>query len=128
MKKVRILVDEDMPKKSVEFLISLGFDVIYVPSARLKGMANGTLIKKAIKERRIFMTRDQDFLNEKIYPLGSHYGIVVFKLQRQNTKNLLTALERFLNKVNIREVKGCLATVEENKHTIKKTQIRKMES
>lgn len=123
MKKVRILVDEDMPKKAVEFLISLGFDVLYVPSAKLKGMANGTLIKKAIKERRIFMTRDQDFLDEKTYPLGSHYGIVVFKLQRQNTQNLLTALERFLNKVNIREIKGCLAIVEENKHTIKKPKI-----
>ena len=125
MKKVRILVDEDMPKKAVEFLISLGFDVIYVPSAKLKGMANGILINKAIKERRIFMTRDQDFLNEKRYPLGNHYGIVVFKLQRQNTKNLLTALERFLNKVNIRKIKGCLLIVNENKHTIKKP---KMES
>ena len=73
------------------------------------------------------MTRDQDFLDEKTYPLGSHYGIIVFKLQRQNTKNLLIALERFLNEVDIREIKGRLAIVEENKQMIKKPKIRKME-
>ena len=80
---MRIKLDENMPRALAELLRSAGHDVSTVPEEALSGADDPPILRKATSERRALMTFDTDFGNIRNYPLGSHAGIVVFRLHDQ---------------------------------------------
>lgn len=70
-KRMRFLVDENLPKEVAEALESTGADVIYVAASALAGRSDEYLNALAIAEERILVTRDLDFpLRDEPPPTG----------------------------------------------------------
>ena len=60
---MKIIVDENAPRKVVWFLRNLGFDVLYVAeTSELQGIRNLTLLLKSFELNAILITCDSDFL------------------------------------------------------------------
>ncbi len=58
---MRILLDENMPRKLRAVLAAEGHDVESVRSLRLDGIDNGTLYELAAREYDLCFTRDAEF-------------------------------------------------------------------
>jgi predicted nuclease of predicted toxin-antitoxin system len=60
---VRILLDENMPRKLREALVAEGHEVDSVRSLRLDGIDNGALYELAARDYDFCFTRDAEFAN-----------------------------------------------------------------
>jgi predicted nuclease of predicted toxin-antitoxin system len=60
---VRILLDENMPRKLQNALVAEGHEVHSVRSLRLEGIDNGALYELATREYDLCFTRDAEFAN-----------------------------------------------------------------
>ena len=58
---MRFLIDENLPFGIVEFLTSLGHDVLDIATSRLRGSSDRVLWNSAAEERRVIVTRDLDY-------------------------------------------------------------------
>jgi predicted nuclease of predicted toxin-antitoxin system len=60
---VRILLDENLPRKLQNALVDEGHEVHSVRSLKLDGIDNGTLYELATREYDLCFTRDAEFAN-----------------------------------------------------------------
>jgi predicted nuclease of predicted toxin-antitoxin system len=110
---VKIKLDENLPHDLKSLLRSFGHDVTDVPEEGLSGAADPPVLQIAATEGRILMSFDTDFANIRHYPLGSHNGIVVFRLTDQRWKALEGPVRKLLTSVNLEDLAGGLAIVQE---------------
>ena len=89
---MRFLIDENIRREAIQFLIEKGHDAKRTP----KGLTNGDVIRLAQEEGRILLTHDKDFSNVSLYPPKSLSGIVLLKIHPPNVPDIVTALEKLL--------------------------------
>ena len=99
---MKILLDENLPKKLMRDLRNLGFTVSCVPDEGWKSLVNGDLIQKMIESKfTILLTFDQNLQYQQNL---SKYDIAVVVLTAKNNqyltlKSLVPDIEALLNTV-----------------------------
>ena len=78
---MRVKLDENMPSALIDVLCSAGHDVTTAREENLSGVEDPIVLRTAAQEARLLMTFDVGFGDIRSYPLGSHAGIVVFRLK-----------------------------------------------
>lgn len=78
---MNILVDENIPKVTVETLRSLGHIVSDLRGTPGQGAEDAELWTKALHERALIITTDKGFTN---YRSEAHFGILVIRLRQPN--------------------------------------------
>ena len=76
-KKARFLVDETLGESFVGALHDLGYNAIGVAQLGLTGHSDEDVFAAAWRERRILLTQDHDFLDDRRFPPHSNPGVVV---------------------------------------------------
>jgi predicted nuclease of predicted toxin-antitoxin system len=93
---MRILVDENIPRMTVDRLRELGHDVKDIRGTDDEGMADAGLWEVTVRERRLLMTTDKGFTE---YRAASHFGILIVRLRQPNRlkihESVMLAFERF---------------------------------
>jgi len=93
---MKILVDENIPRVTVETLRGLGHDVKDVRGTAQQAMADPDLWQVALTEERLLVTTDKGFT---AYRNAHHHGILVVRLRQPNrhkiNSSVLLALRRF---------------------------------
>lgn len=112
---MKIKLDENMPHALVKFLESAGHDVATVQAEGLSGADDPPVLKEAALEDRVFFTFDTDFADIREYPIGSHAGIVVFRLQDQRWSILREPAQKLLQSGLLNRLQGGLAIVDETR-------------
>ncbi len=79
MHSVKFLLDADMPRSSAQVIRSLGFDVEDVRDIGMRAAKDREIIEYALKNKRIFVTKDTDFGEILRYP--EHPGAIIFRLR-----------------------------------------------
>jgi len=97
--KPKILADENIELSLVKYLKSKGFDIKYAE----KGLKNSELVSFAIKEERILLTHDHDFLNVEMYKPA--VGILVLQVY-PSISEMGEILVKFLNEFSTEDIKG----------------------
>lgn len=94
---MKFLLDENVHHGLFYFLIKLNHDVKLSP----KGFVNGQVFGLAIEEKRILISRDEDFLNILVYPSSKHFGIFLIRIDpgdlEAQKKAIIKLLEQFPN-------------------------------
>jgi predicted nuclease of predicted toxin-antitoxin system len=108
---MKVKLDENLPGSLAKLLRSAGHDVATVADENLSGKPDAFVLRTASAELRTFFTFDTDFADVHRYPLGSHAGIVVFRLQDQRWATLRTATQRLVASGMLAELGGGLAVV-----------------
>jgi len=80
---MKIKLDENLPKALAALLRAAGHDVATLVEETLGGADDPQIIQATASEGRLLMTFDLDFADIRRYPIGSHAGIVVFRLHDQ---------------------------------------------
>jgi predicted nuclease of predicted toxin-antitoxin system len=112
---MRIKLDENMPLSLAALLRSAGHNVSTVPEENLSGEGDPLVLETAIKEGRLLMTFDVDFGDIRAYPVGSHAGVVVFRLHDQRWAVLKEPAERLLVSGLLERIEQGIAIVDENR-------------
>jgi predicted nuclease of predicted toxin-antitoxin system len=81
---VRILLDENLPRKLVEALRSEGDVVESIITLRLQGLDNGRLYRLASREYDLCFTRDSGFVhNIRQTPTETNFKLILVKLAQK---------------------------------------------
>ena len=93
---MRILVDENIPFITVQALRDLGHDVVDIRGTSDRGMTDKLLWELAQQQRRLLITTDKGFAQQRD---ELHYGILVIRLRRPNRQRIhrrvMQAVEQF---------------------------------
>jgi predicted nuclease of predicted toxin-antitoxin system len=94
---MKILVDENIPRMTVEGLRALGHDVKDVRGTAQQALPDTALWAIAITETRLLITTDKGFTAYRT--AGAHSGILVIRLRQPNRHKInnavLLALQHF---------------------------------
>jgi predicted nuclease of predicted toxin-antitoxin system len=77
---MRIKLDENLPDRLVSVLSALGHDADTVVGEGLSGKPDAELWPEVQKAERFLLTKDLGFSDERVYPPGTHHGILVLRL------------------------------------------------
>lgn len=88
----KLLADENVKAGLVKFLAEEGFDI----SLAQKGVRDSELFSIAVKESRILLTHDKDFLNATLYPPKSCRGIILLRIHPPELSKLKSLTLKFL--------------------------------
>jgi predicted nuclease of predicted toxin-antitoxin system len=75
--KARFLVDENLGQPVAELLRELGWNTVSVDERAHQGYADESIFALAWREKRILVTKDRDFLNDRRFPEQRNPGIIV---------------------------------------------------
>ncbi len=93
---MRILVDENIPKITVQAIIDLNHDVLDVRGTPEEGINDQQLWQLAQSETRLLISTDKGFAHRRF---ESHYGILLIVLHQPNRQKIhervLKALTQF---------------------------------
>lgn len=112
---MKLKLDENMPASAAVYLRDAGYEADTVVEEGLRGVDDGTLSRVVMSERRILLTYDADFADIRSYPLGSHAGIVIFRLQDQRWTSLKDRLRALIDSGVLRQLNAGLAVVTESR-------------
>ncbi len=108
---MKIKLDENLPAALVALLHSANHDVSTVAEQRLSGATDVSILQAAKAEERLVMTFDTDFADIRRYPVGSHAGIVVFRLKDQRWEVLKAPAQHLIASGVLERLHGGLAIV-----------------
>ncbi len=93
---MKILVDENIPRMTVEHLRQLGHDVTDIRGTKDQGRLDSDLWSVACAERCLLISTDKGFTE---YRATAHNGILIVRLRQPNRvkihRSVMLAVERF---------------------------------
>jgi predicted nuclease of predicted toxin-antitoxin system len=112
---MKIKLDENLPTALVELLRAEGHDAMTVADEALGGSKDPEVLQVAASEGRTLLTFDLDFCDIRQYPIGSHAGIVVFRLHDQRWVVLEQPVRRLIESDLLDRLQCGLAIVDESR-------------
>jgi predicted nuclease of predicted toxin-antitoxin system len=116
---MRFKLDEHLPKEAAEVLHGAGFAADTVDDEGLGGTSDTTLSQTCAEEERILITMDLGFADIRTYPPGTHPGIVVLRLPRQDKQTIVILMKRAAKALQRQAVSGQLWIVDLEKIRIR---------
>jgi predicted nuclease of predicted toxin-antitoxin system len=107
--------DENLPIEVAELISSLGHDALTVEDQDLGGFPDPEIAAACDSENRILVTLDTDFSDIRQYPPGSHPGIIVFRISRQDKISILSVTRRLLQSLTDQDPTGALWIVDDRR-------------
>lgn len=93
---MRILVDENIPRMTVDVLSALGNDVKDIRGTLAQGLPDPELWRIATAEARLLITTDKGFSEYRSIP---HHGILIVRLRQPNRHKIhhgvMRAIQQF---------------------------------
>ncbi|HLG20782.1 MAG TPA: DUF5615 family PIN-like protein [Bdellovibrionota bacterium] len=93
---MKIKLDENIPQHALGIFKDAGHDVASVYVQGMSGASDVELLRVVTQEERILITFDTEFANVQKYPVGTHAGIVVFRLPDQRQDMVGDAVQRLV--------------------------------
>ena len=112
---MRFKTDENLPIEIAELITDQGHDALTVEDQGLGGTPDEQIAAVCQSENRILVTLDTDFSDIRQYPPGSHPGIIVFRISRQDRTSILSVTRRLLQSLSDHDPKGALWIVDDRR-------------
>lgn len=89
---MRFLADEDFPKPLVVKINNAGYSVKTIQQKNLQGSSDEIVTQLALKEKRIILTFDKDFLKNHTENLQ----VIIFSFPKTPTSEIILLINSFL--------------------------------
>ena len=86
---MKLFANENLFDPIIDYLRSLGHDVLSIREAGLCGISDDEVYQLACKEKRVIITMDKDFSGMFRFPPKSCGGIIVVKIYRRTVNETL---------------------------------------
>jgi predicted nuclease of predicted toxin-antitoxin system len=95
--------------------------VRHVSEVGLHGATDNTIFQWAQIDRSIVITYDEDFADARMYPAGSHAGVVRLRVWPTTIENTESALARVFESVRDEDLQGSLVIVDAVKIRVRRS-------
>jgi len=117
---VKFKIDENLPfliKPMIEKEGSNKADSVFHEG--LKGISDKKLIEHCLKEKKIIITLDTDFINLN----QENYGIIILRSYQQGKNAIRALFSNFLKNFDLKRAKNKIVIVESNQIRVRNNQI-----
>lgn len=118
---MRFKTDENLPIEVIQLMVTQGHESLSVEEQALGGAPDPEIAKVCNAENRILVTLDTDFADIRQYPPGSHPGIIVFRISRQDKHSILGVTRRLLQTLSEQDPRGALWIVDERRIRVRES-------
>ncbi len=117
-----VLLDENIPPQIAQHLRSKRptWEVHHVRDIGLLGAPDHVVFEWAQQNISIVITFDEDFADTRMFPTGSHAGVVRLRVWPTTIEATASALDRLLSSAEDRALKGSLIIVDNHKIRIRR--------
>lgn len=108
---MKIFANENLFDPIIEYLRSIGHDVLSIREAGLCGISDDEVYQLACKENRMIITMDKDFSRMFRFPPEACGGIIVVKIYRRKVDETLNIFKKYYMDVKEEDMKGKLVII-----------------
>lgn len=105
---LKVIVDEDLPRRAVQFLREHGHDAASVIELGMGGWKDPQVWVAVQKDERFLVTADKGFGDIRVYPPGTHRGILLLRPDEDGIRPVLELLQKVLDSYNLDELVGAI--------------------
>ena len=111
---LRVLLDQNIPREVKPWLESArpGWIVSHVADLGLDRKSDKEIFEWAQAERFVVITFDEDFADQRSFPVGRHFGVIRLRVWPTTVEEVEAALARLLASVTEDEVVGALVVID----------------
>jgi len=95
--RAKFLVDESLGEGVAQVMRELGHNVKFVPNVGLGGHSDEDVFAFAWRERRVLLTHDRDFLDDRRFPFNRNPGVIVLPGGHGTDHGLVDALREVMS-------------------------------
>lgn len=106
---MRVKVDEDLPQAVVELQRQEGHDAVDVLEQRMGGWKDSALWPAVQSEGRFLITADKGFGDIRVYPPGTHHGILLLRPAGDGINAFLDLLTRVIESADLAQLTGTVS-------------------
>jgi predicted nuclease of predicted toxin-antitoxin system len=106
---MHIKVDEDLPPMAAEWLREQGYEASTVVEQVMGGWKDAPLWAAVQAKGQFLLTADKGFADIRLYPPGSHGGILLLRPDEDGIRPVLDLLKAVLVEVDLMELEGVVA-------------------
>ena len=108
-----VLLDQNVPQAVAAWLQGLkpSWEICHATTVGLAGKSDREVFHWAQAQRAIIITFDEDFSDQRSFPVGGHHGVVRLRVWPTTIEETQEALERLLGEVPDSELPGSLVIV-----------------
>jgi len=117
-KNLKILADENISPKIVNYFRENDLDVIDVKEQGWYGKTDEELLKISYREKRFFLTHDSDCGTLIVHQGINFYGLIYIRVKNLNPEHVKSICNKLLN-LHIDLEPGCIIVVDETKLRIR---------
>jgi predicted nuclease of predicted toxin-antitoxin system len=112
-----VLLDQNIPRSVATWLrqVRPDWQVIHASDVSLALASDEAVFDWAQAHHAVLLTYDADFADQRIYPVGTHAGVVRLRVYPTTAEATCAALERLLVGVADEEMRGALVIVDERR-------------
>ncbi len=105
---MRIKVDEDLPLAVAELLRRAGYDAETVLEEGLRGWKDPDLWRVVQAEKRFLITADKGFGDIRVFPPGTHAGVLLLRPDEDGIRPLIELMEQVMAAYDLSVLSGLL--------------------
>ena len=118
---MRIKVDEDLPRATIQMLRERGYQAEGAVEQGMGGWKDPALWQAVQAEPRLLVTADKGFADVRIYPPGSHAGVLLLRPDRAGIRPMVELLERVLTGYDLEVLAGATTVATRRSIRIRRT-------
>jgi len=115
---MKILVDENIPKMTVQSILEAGHDVRDIRGSRLEGISDEGIWGLAQKESRVLITTDKGFMQ---YRNHKHDGVLIIRLKQPNCLKIHHRIMKAISKFTEIEWRGLMIVIRDNMQSVSRS-------
>ncbi|MBI2542778.1 MAG: DUF5615 family PIN-like protein [Candidatus Aenigmarchaeota archaeon] len=118
---MKFFLDANIPYSALEVFEELSLEAIHARYVGLSQAIDKEIMNFAIKNKSILVTKDMGFANILMFPLESHYGIIVLRLPSYfKAHQFVNLLRDFLRSIDAKGLEKAIAIVKIGRYRIKR--------
>jgi predicted nuclease of predicted toxin-antitoxin system len=103
---LKVIVDEDLPRRAVLLLRERGYDAAGVVEQGMGGWKDPQLWIAIQKDERFLVTADKGFGDIRVYPPGTHFGVLLLRPDEDGIRPVVELLQKVLDAYRLEDLVG----------------------
>ena len=107
----KILIDQNIPKRVMDWLKQKGFEIVTLADANLRGAADKKIAEFAMQNNLVVLTQDVDFAKMYHTLYRRQLAVILVNTKEGTTQSIIQALDKAQLKLNLKNVQNQLVII-----------------
>ena len=115
MPLAKILIDQNIPKRVMDWLKQKGFEIVTLADANLRGAADKKIAAFAMQNNIAVLTQDVDFAKMYHTIYRRKLAVILVNTKEGTNQSIIQALDKALTRLNLKNVQNQLVIITEKR-------------